>query len=372
MGWFIDLVRRESDQWADDPQFCHAARTIGPSWSGSPAAAPVRGVERAILACLSGEPQAQIATRLSTHPNTVSKWRIRFAQQGIAGLADAPRSGKPKTYGPDLRTKLLAVIETPPPKGQARWDGQALAKAVGAKKSTVYALLQKEGIHLQRSRSWCVSTDPQFAAKAADIVGLYLAPPQRALVLSVDEKPSIQALSRATGYVRTSSGKIARGLKSTYRRNGTLNLFAALDVATGKVRNKTTATKTRADFQAFMDEVVADVPADREIHAIVDNYCTHKKNDAWLKAHPNVTFHFTPTSASWLNQVEVWHPHPQGAQGGELRLQRGSRKSHSRLLRSLARERPPLHLAQARGQRRTTAKYYPELTGIDTSIRTSF
>ena len=269
---------------------------------------PVRGVERAkiVLACLSGEPQAQIAARLGTRPNTVSKWRIRFAKEGIAGLADAPRSGKPKTYGPDLRTKLLAVIETPPPKGQARWDGLALAKAVGAKKSTVYALLQKDGIHLQRSRSWCVSTDPQFAAKAADIVGLYLAPPQRALVLSVDEKPSIQALSRATGYVRTSSGKIARGLKSTYRRNGTLNLFAALDVATGKVRNKTTATKTRADFQAFMDEVVADVPADREIHVILDNYCTHKKNDAWLKAHPNVAFHFTPTSASWLNQVEVW------------------------------------------------------------------
>ena len=95
-------------------------------------------------------------------------------------------------------------------------------------------------------------------------------------------------------------------MKSTYRRNGTLNLFAALDVATGKVRNKTTATKTRADFQAFMDEVVADVPADREIHVIMDSYCTHKKNDAWLKEHPNVTFYFTPTSASWLNQVESW------------------------------------------------------------------
>jgi transposase len=269
---------------------------------------PVRLVERVriILACLSGEPQALIAARLGTRPNTVSKWRIRFAKQGIAGLADAPRSGKPKTYGADLRTKLLAIIETPPPKGQARWDGLALAEAVGAKKSTVYALLQKDGIHLQRSRSWCVSTDPQFAARAADIVGLYLAPPQKALVLSVDEKPSIQALSRATGYVQTSSGKIVRGLKSTYRRNGTLNLFAALDVATGIVRNKTTATKTRVDFQAFMDEVVADVPADQEIHVILDNYCTHKKNDAWLKAHPKVTFHFTPTSASWLNQVEIW------------------------------------------------------------------
>ena len=186
---------------------------------------PVRRVERAriILACLGGEPQAQIAARLGIRPNTVSKWRIRFAQQGIAGLADAPRSGKPKIYGPNLRTKLLALIETPPPKGQARWDGVSLAKAAGAKKSTVYALLAKDGIHLQRSRSWCVSTGSQFAAKAADIVGLYLAPPQKALVLSVDEKPSIQALSRATGYVQTSSGKIARGLKSTYRRNGTLN-----------------------------------------------------------------------------------------------------------------------------------------------------
>jgi transposase len=149
-------------------------------------------------------------------------------------------------------------------------------------------------------------TDSQFAAKAADIVGLYLAPPETALVLSVDEKPSIQALSRPTGYVQTASGKIVRGLKSTYRRNGTLNLFAALNVATGEVRNKTTTTKKRADFQAFMDEVVRDAPADQEVHVILDNYATHKKNHDWLKAHPNVTFHFTPTSASWLNQIEIW------------------------------------------------------------------
>jgi transposase len=269
---------------------------------------PIHRVQRAqiILACLEGEPQAQIATRLGIRPNTVSKWRLRFAEQGMEGLADAPRSGKPKTYGPDLRARLLALLETPPPRGQATWDGLALARALGAKKSTIYELLKKDGIQLQRRRSWCVSTDPQFAAKAADIIGLYLAPPEKALVLSVDEKPSIQALSRASGYVRTSSSKIVRGLKSTYRRNGTLNLFAALNVATGEVRNKTTATKTRTDFQTFMDEVVADVPDDREIHVILDNYCTHKKNDTWLKRHPNVTFHFTPTSASWLNQVEIW------------------------------------------------------------------
>lgn len=269
---------------------------------------PHARVERAriILACLAGEPQVSIAARLDLRANTISKWRARFSRLGLAGLADAPRSGKPKIYGPQLRTQLLALLETAPPQGQARWDGLSLARAVGAKKSIVYALLQKDGIQLQRTRSWCVSTDPQFAAKAADIIGLYLEPPQRALVLSVDEKPSIQALTRTSGYVVTSSGKIARGLKSTYRRNGTLNLFAALDVATGHVRNKTTATKTRVDFQAFMDEVVADVPADRDVHVILDNYCTHKKNEAWLRAHPNVSFHFTPTSASWLNQIEIW------------------------------------------------------------------
>ena len=269
---------------------------------------PKQRIERAriILACLGGDPQVQIAKRLGTRPNTVSKWRIRFARQGLKGLADAPRSRKAPTAGAALRAKLLAMLETPPPKGQASWDGLTLAKAVGAKKSSVYALLQKDGIQLRRTRSWCVSTDPQFAAKAADIIGLYLAPPHKALVLSVDEKPSIQALSRRTGYVRTSSGKIVRGLKSTYRRNGTLNLFAALNVATGHVHSKSTATKTRADFQAFMDDVVNDVASDQEIHVIVDNYATHKKNDDWLAAHPNVTFHFTPTSASWLNQVEIW------------------------------------------------------------------
>lgn len=266
-----------------------------------------RLVDRAkiVLGCCDGEAQNAIARRLGTRPNTVSKWRDRFARLGLKGLEDAPRSGKPKRYV-GLREKVLAMLETPPPKGQAAWDGLSLAEAVGAKKSSVYALLQKDGVQLQRTRSWCVSTDPDFAAKAADIIGLYLRPPARALVLSVDEKPSIQALSRTTGYVQTSSGKIVRGLKSTYRRNGTLNLFAALNVATGEVRKETTKTKTRVDFQAFMDEVVKDLPCDQEIHVILDNYATHKKNDDWLKAHPNVTFHFTPTSASWLNQIEIW------------------------------------------------------------------
>ncbi|HEY2534199.1 MAG TPA: IS630 family transposase, partial [Xanthobacteraceae bacterium] len=122
----------------------------------------------------------------------------------------------------------------------------------------------------------------------------------------VDEKPTIQAMERARGYVQTSSGKIVQGMKSTYKRHGTINLFAALEVATGVIRGKTTTTKKRADFQAFMDEVIADLPAGREIHVVLDNFCTHRKNEEWLAAHPYVAFHFTPTSASWLNQVEIW------------------------------------------------------------------
>lgn len=188
----------------------------------------------------------------------------------------------------------------------ASWDGGSLATALGVSDDAVWRVLRKEGIQLQRHRSWCVSTDPEFAAKAADVIGLYLNPPQNALVLSVDEKPSIQALERTRGYVQTSSGKIVQGMKSTYKRHGTVNLFAALEVATGVIRGKTTQTKKRADFQAFMDEVVADQPADRQIHVILDNLNTHKKNEDWLAKHPNVTFHFTPTSASWLNQVEIW------------------------------------------------------------------
>jgi transposase len=271
-------------------------------------AEPKRRVDRAriILGLLEGESQASVARRLDSRPNTVNKWHGRFARDGLAGLEDAPRSGKPKRVGVTLRARLLELLETPPPKGQAVWDGASLAKATGASKSSVHALLAAEGIQLQRMRSWCVSTDPEFAAKAADLIGLYLNPPERAIVFCVDEKPTIQALSRKTGYVQTSSGKVVRGLRSTYKRRGTLNLFAALNVATGEVKSKTTLTKKRPDFQAFMDDVVKDVPPDKEIHAIMDNYSTHKKNGDWLKAHPNVTFHFTPTSASWLNMVEIW------------------------------------------------------------------
>ena len=203
-------------------------------------------------------------------------------------------------------SRCFRTLEQAPPKGQAVWDGPAVARHLSASVHAVWRVLRKEGICLARQRSWCVSTDPEFTAMVADIVGLYLNPPENALVLSVNEKPGIQALERKTGYVESDNGKIVRGFKSTYTRHGTLNLFAALEVATGAVHTQTTAKERRIESLEFMDRVVADLPPGKETHAILDNYCIHKKNDAWLATHPTVSFHFTPTSASWLNQVEVW------------------------------------------------------------------
>lgn len=265
-------------------------------------------VERAriILGCAAGDQVVEIARRCHTRPNTVIKWRDRFVRDGLKGLADAPRPGAKVVYDKAFRDRVLAKLEEPPPSGQAAWDGPAVACALGGSVHAVWRVLRKEGICLQRQRSWCVSTNKQFAAKAADIVGLYLNPPEKALVISVDEKPSIQALERATGYVETDSGQIVRGFKSTYKRHGTLNLCAALQVATGKVTTTQTTLKRREEFLRFMDQIVADASADQELHVILDNYCTHKKSDTWLAAHSNVHFHFTPTSASWLNQVEIW------------------------------------------------------------------
>jgi len=265
-------------------------------------------IERAqiILGCLTGKPVQEVARTCHTRPNTVIKWRQRFAQHGLAGLVDAPRPGAKPLYGADFRNRVLELLEQPPPAGQACWDGPAVAAALEGSVHAVWRVLRHEGICLQRQRSWCVSTDKEFAVKAADIVGLYLNPPQNALVISVDEKPSIQALERKTGYVETDNGKIVRGLKSTYKRHGTLNLFAALEVATGQVKTAFTQLKRREEFLQFMDQVVAESPTEQELHVILDNYCTHKKCDTWLFQHPNVHFHFTPTSASWLNQVEIW------------------------------------------------------------------
>jgi transposase len=268
-----------------------------------------RMVERArmVLGCLQGKEIQQVARETGASIPTVSKWRRRFAQDGVPGLHDRPRSGKPPTYDATFRDRVLALLEQPPPAGLGQWDGHEVAQALGASVHAVWRLLRREGIYLQRLRTWCVSTDPEFAPKAAEVVGLYLNPPLNALVLSVDEKPSIQAIQRPSGYVETDSGAVVRAMKSTYKRNGTLNLFAALEIASGQVYARTTEQKKREDFRRFLDAVVAELPVDKEIHVILDNYSTHKRNDDWLaKYEGRIHFHFTPTSASWLNQIEIW------------------------------------------------------------------
>jgi transposase len=182
--------------------------------------APRQAVERAriILGCLDGKRVLDIARDCHTRPNTAIQWRQRFVSHGMPGLLDAPRPGAKPVYQGDFRKRLLSTLAQPPPAGQACWDGPALAATLTASVHAVWRVLRKEGICLQRQRSWCVSTDKEFSAKAADIVGLYLNPPENALVISVDEKPSIQALERATGYVETDEGKIVRGFKSTSKR----------------------------------------------------------------------------------------------------------------------------------------------------------
>ena len=268
-----------------------------------------RLVERAriILACLDGKEIQQVAREQGVSRLTVSKWRRRFAAEGLPGLRDQPRPGKPVVYDAAFRNRVLERLEQAPPPGLAHWDGRTLAEVLGASVHAVWRVLRREGIYLQRLRTWCVSTDPEFAPKAAEVVGLYLNPPLNALVLSVDEKPSIQARQRPSGYVETDSGAIVRALKSTYKRNGTLNLFAALEIASGHIHAQTTEHKKREDFQRFLDAVLNELPADKEIHVILDNYCTHKRNHDWLARYGGrVQFHFTPTSASWLNQIEIW------------------------------------------------------------------
>jgi len=240
-------------------------------------------------------------------PRTVSQWRGRFAREGLAGLDDKPRPGPVPKYKAEAGRRILAVLERPPPAGFARWTGPLIATELGdVHEQYVWRFLRAQQVDLDGRKSWCESNDPKFTAKAADVVGLYMAPPENAIVICVDEKPSIQALERAQGYLKLPNGRTLTGHSHDYKRNGTSTLFAAFEVATGKVTVAHKNRRRRVEFLAFMNDIVADYPG-TAIHVVLDNLNTHKpKNDRWLKRHPNVRFHFTPTRASWLNQVEIW------------------------------------------------------------------
>lgn len=268
-----------------------------------------RMVERAriILAAADGVGTNEIARELGTRAARVAKWRTRFARDRLTGLADAPRPGARAYYDETTERRILAALDEPPPGGHATWTGSLLATHLGDVSSDqVWRILRRHGISLRRRRSWCISTDPEFATKAADIIGLYLDPPENALVICVDEKPGIQALERSQGWLRLPDGRALTGFAHEYKRHGTTTLFAALEVASGQVQTGHYKRRRRREFLDFMNEVIA-VHPDRQIHVVLDNLSTHKpKHDRWLVRHKNVHFHFTPTHASWLNQVEVW------------------------------------------------------------------
>lgn len=262
---------------------------------------------RIILMAAKNKGTNEIARIMKIRPATVSKWRIRFSQKRMPGLFDMAGRGPKERYGKKTDRRILEKLDESPPSGYGTWSGSLLAKELGnVSADYIWAMLRRYGIQLQRRRSWCVSTDPEFSEKAADIVGLYLHPPENAVVISVDEKPHIQALERAQGYLKLPNGRTLTGFSHEYKRHGTTTLFAAIETTTGLVKTGHYNRRRRVDFLDFMNQVVSQ-HSSSAIHVILDNLNTHKpKHDRWLSRHPNVHFHFTPTHASWLNQIEVW------------------------------------------------------------------
>jgi transposase len=260
---------------------------------------------RIILACAEGEQSKVVAARLAIDPDTVSKWRLRFAEHRLEGLLDEPRSGTPRTIE-DARIEAVIVrtLETKPADA-THWSSRGMARASGLSVSTVQRIWRAFGLQPHRLETFKLSTDPDFVAKVRDVVGLYVAPPERAIVLCVDEKSQIQALDRSQPMFPMRPGQAARR-SHDYKRHGTTSLFAALDIATGRVIGKCYGRHRAVEFRKFLDEIEAAVPDSLDVHLIMDNYATHKtpliRN--WLAKRPRWHVHLTPTSSSWLNQVE--------------------------------------------------------------------
>ena len=269
--------------------------------------APAGVVRRArvILLSTAGVDGVEIAARLDLSPEAVSRIRRRFVEAGVAGLQDQPKAGRRDHAVPATTVEQIVQLAlSPPPAGRSRWTTRLLADAVGHTSGCVSDILRAHGVKPHLTRTYKVSRDPAFTAKVTDVVGLYLDPPEHAIVLSVDEKTSIQALERTQPPLPLRTGRAVRHTHD-YRRHGVLDLFAALEIATGHVTHAFSASHTAADFLRFMKKVARTYP-DCDLHVVLDNSSTHNTDDirAWLRDHPRVQFHYTPTSASWLNQIE--------------------------------------------------------------------
>ena len=260
---------------------------------------------RIVLRCATGRQNKQVAADLQIDQTTVGKWRRRFAEHRIDGLRDEPRSGTPRTID-DARIEAVIVrtLESVPADA-THWSSRGMARACGLSVSTVQRIWRAFGLQPHRLENFKLSTDPDFVAKVRDVVGLYVSPPAHAVVLCVDEKSQIQALDRSQPMLPMRPGQPARR-SHDYKRHGTTSLFAALDIATGRVIGKCYARHRAVEFRKFLDEIEAAVPADLDVHLVIDNYATHKapliRN--WFNRRPRWHVHLTPTSSSWINQVE--------------------------------------------------------------------
>lgn len=281
-------------------------RRILERWLRSPTLPQALGMRaRIVLASADGEGVRPLSRRLGVSQVMICQWKRRYRAEGLAGLKSRPRSGRRKTIS-EAKERAVVAATLRRPKTATHWSTRRLAKEVGLSPATVHRIWKKHGLQPHRTQTFKFSTDPDFDTKMADIVGLYLDPPERALVLCVDEKSQIQALDRTQPLLPMRPGSPERRTHD-YVRHGTTSLFAALEVATGRVHGRCYARHTHVEFVAFLESIRRAYPR-REIHLICDNYGTHKHPAVkdWLAAHPRFHVHFTPTSASWLNLVERW------------------------------------------------------------------
>jgi transposase len=278
---------------------------------------------RIVLAAADGLKNSEIAERLGVSRPMVTKWRSRFASERLDGLVDEPRPGRPRTVTDEHVEEVIVKTLESTPKDATHWSTRSMASEVGLTQSAVHRIWRAFGLQPHRQDTWKLSKDPQFVAKVRDVVGLYLDPPERAVVLCVDEKSQIQALDRTAPILPMLPGTPERATHD-YKRHGTSSLYAALDITTGTVIGSLHARHRAIEFKKFLQTIDREVPADLDVHLILDNASTHKTPaiKKWLTTHPRFVVHFTPTSSSWLNLVERWF--------GELtnkKLRRGTHRS---------------------------------------------
>ncbi len=278
---------------------------------------------RIVLLAAEGLKNTEIAERLGTGRPMITKWRNRFGEHRLDGLIDEPRPGRPRTVTDEQVEAVVVKTLESTPKDATHWSTRSMAAEIGLTQSAVHRIWKAFGLQPHRQDTWKLSKDPQFIEKVRDVVGLYLNPPERAVVLCVDEKSQIQALDRTAPILPMLPGTPQRATHD-YKRAGTSSLYAALDITTGKVIGRLHSRHRAIEFKQFLQTIDRETPADLDVHVVLDNSSTHKTPaiQKWLAAHPRFVLHFTPTSSSWLNLVERWF-----AELTTKKLRRGAHRS---------------------------------------------